>query len=357
MSFPEPPQSKKAVNRAGVKIANGCETDRDIYVVDQWRGAHGYVLNTFQLSLKRQILKSSSQIIFAQRLKRRKTVIDKLKRQKPDGSRLISDVTSMQDYAGCRLIFDTIDELKTFRKEFHASLNNRGIQHRLKHEVDKYNYIENPKSTGYRGIHDIIVHNPRPHRAPSTNNKPWHGLLVEIQYRTKIQNSWATAVEMVDLIDNTRTKFALKNDERVLFFAYISELIARHHEDIKRKFLDLDDAALRTKIQYLEEKLKILSRLSLISLAENFQPKHKHVVLALSVQNIGTRKFQLQWKSFSQGRSALNYANKCETDNTVINAVYVRSENQNQLKSAFKNYFNDSKDFLELVRKALGGNI
>lgn len=78
MAYPEPPASKSAVKRAGQAIANNKADQSDYLLVDQWRASHGYVINTFQAWLKRHINKKEYYVEFAQRLKRRNTVIDKL---------------------------------------------------------------------------------------------------------------------------------------------------------------------------------------------------------------------------------------------------------------------------------------
>lgn len=57
----------------------------------------------------------------------------------------------MDDVAGCRLIFPSIKSLYAFREEF---LNARFNHHR-RNDVDKYDYIKQPKDTGYRGVHDV----------------------------------------------------------------------------------------------------------------------------------------------------------------------------------------------------------
>ncbi|WP_427916131.1 RelA/SpoT domain-containing protein [Sphingomonas qilianensis] len=166
-TYPPPPASKREVNRAGKAIADGEESDENIQVVDQWRAAHGYVINTFQIFFKRRVEKFNASIEFAQRLKRRSTVIDKITRRHPDGRPLMSDVTSMQDFAGCRLIFDTLEDLTQFRDYVHSSQSMEHVAHKLKHDRAKYDYISHPKASGYRGIHDIYAHYPRAHRRGS----------------------------------------------------------------------------------------------------------------------------------------------------------------------------------------------
>jgi putative GTP pyrophosphokinase len=93
MAYTEPPASKSAVKRAGTAISNGIATDADYQLVDRWRAAHGYVINTFQAWLKGHIFKQDYYIEFAQRLKRRNTVVDKLSRKNTAGQVLIADVS------------------------------------------------------------------------------------------------------------------------------------------------------------------------------------------------------------------------------------------------------------------------
>ena len=93
---------------------------------------------------------------FAQRLKRRNTVIDKLQRKRTDGTPLIADVTGMHDFAGCRMIFEDLEDLQRFRSYMHSSTVMKNVEHELRHVSEKYDYIEHPKSSGYRGIHDVL---------------------------------------------------------------------------------------------------------------------------------------------------------------------------------------------------------
>lgn len=119
--FVPPPTSKRAVNRSGEKIAQEKATQEDILLVDQWRASHAYVLNTFQIFFKRRVVDQAHDIEFAQRLKRRNTIIDKLQRRTEAGDRLMGDVTSMQDFAGCRLIFPDMESLNSFREFVHSA--------------------------------------------------------------------------------------------------------------------------------------------------------------------------------------------------------------------------------------------
>ena len=349
MVFIKPPASKSAVRNAGKAIADGTANGEDFGLVDQWRASHSYVINTFNVWLRRKIDASKIEAEFAQRLKRRNTVIDKLQRKKPDGTPLIRDVTTMQDFAGCRLIFKDIEDLHSFRDFLLSNKVMDNVNHKLKHEDrNKYNYIEHPKTTGYRGIHDVFLHNPRPHRKGDTASEPWQGLMVEVQYRTRAQHAWATALEISDILDRQRTKFGHGDDERGVFFAMASEIIARQHEKLCRAFTDLSDEELSSQFVEMEEKLAILQRLGAMRQFDKYDLLRKHNVLNIVLNEDGD--YSLDVEVFKNPQEAIARANELEESTESLNAVYVTGEPK-QLRSAYRNYFNDPVDFVSLLQR------
>jgi putative GTP pyrophosphokinase len=52
MAFVKPAHSKGRVNRAGIAVRNGNASDDDMDVLNNWRAAHKYILNTFQATLR-----------------------------------------------------------------------------------------------------------------------------------------------------------------------------------------------------------------------------------------------------------------------------------------------------------------
>lgn len=347
MVYPLPPKSKRAVRRAGQAISLDKATDADFEIVDQWRASHGYVINTFQAWLKGHINRQRSYIEFAQRLKRRNTVIDKLRRKNGAGEPLISDVSTMHDFAGCRMIFENIEDLINFRNYMHSSSVMRNVEHELRHEKSKYDYIENPKSTGYRGIHDVYRHFPRG-SSRRQDKKPWDGLLVELQYRTRAQHAWATAVEISDLIDGERTKFELDQSERGRFFAIASEIIARRHERMTKAFVNVPTQDLQEELQCLENKMGILKRLELLKQFEDEESLRRHNVLNIYRSEDGSLKLQVL--PFRNAALAIEKASELEASDESINAVYVRSDNPKTLRSAYRNYFYDPIDFVKIIQ-------
>lgn len=348
MAYPLPPESKSAVRRAGKAISDAAATQADFDLVDQWRASHGYVINTFQVWLRRHIKRKGYNVEFAQRLKRRNTVLDKLCRRDSSGRLLIADVSAMHDFAGCRLIFENLSDLNDFRSYMHSSEVMKNVTHELRYPAEKYDYIEHPKATGYRGIHDVYKHLPRGSERKE-GRKPWDNLLVEIQYRTRAQHAWATAVEISDFVDGERTKFDLDATKRGRFFAIASEIIARKHEHIDKAFVGNTVAELQQQLQDLENELGILQRLSALKTFEDEDRLQKHSVL--NVTRAADGELTLIVLPFKQAADAIAKATELESSGTSVNAVYVRADNPKQLRSAYRNYFNDPIDFVELIRR------
>jgi hypothetical protein len=259
----------------------------------------------------------------------------------------------MHDFAGCRMIFNTLDDLNGFRSYLHSPAVMRHVAHELRHaaEPNKYNYIEAPKFTGYRGIHDVYKHFPRG-TDRKQERKPWDGLLVEVQYRTRAQHAWATAVEISELLDGEQTKFELDQSERGRFFALASEIIARQHEGISRAFTTSSDADLRSMLQVLEQKLGILQRLQVIKQFEDEEKLQKHNVL--NIYRSGDNQLALEILPFRSPALAIAKASELEESASSLNAVYVRSDNPKQLRSAYRNYFNDPIDFVKIIQEESG---
>src|SRR5690606_17921260 len=139
-------------------------------------------------------------------------------------------LSRMDDVAGCRLIFRSVKDLYAFRAQFHKARFN----HTRRNDPDRYDYIKSPKSTGYRGVHDVYEYDVR-----STVGKPLAGLYVEIQYRTLVQHAWATAVEVIGFITESQPKFQ-KGDKRYeQAMALASEILTRAFENMKGPFPDL----------------------------------------------------------------------------------------------------------------------
>ncbi|OQS44654.1 (p)ppGpp synthetase [Chromobacterium violaceum] len=321
-----PGGSKSRVNRAGYSIRDGHPSAEDLQVIEEWRAAHRSVLNTFQAILRNRTRGTS--IAVAQRHKRKKTIFDKLIRLPK------MELSRMDDVAGCRLIFQTIDELILFREKFHKARFN----HKRRNEKDKYDYILKPKSTGYRGIHDVYNYDVR-----SSVGKNLTGLYVEIQYRTLVQHAWATAVEVIGFVTESQPKFQ-KGDQRYQqAMALASEILARAHEGMLGPLPDLSDSDLVEKFLVLDQSLNLIKTLHGLNSVDRIVSEKRNAILVFDLEG------KLEIRDFRDAPDALKVLFDLEKKHPEYDIVLVRADTSDDVRIAFKNYFSDARDFIRLI--------
>ena len=278
-----PGGSKKKVNRAGENIRNKVAKNDDFSILEEWRSAHRAVLNTFQAILRNRT--KNTKIVVAQRNKRKATIIDKLSRYPS------MKLARMDDVAGCRLIFDDIESLYIFRENFYHAR----FHHIRKNDLDKYDYIKKPKHTGYRGIHDIYSYDVN-----SNAGIALKGLLIEIQYWTKIQHAWATAVEVVGYITTSQPKFEQGDTRYHEAMLLASEILSRSFENLYTvDFSIKDDKLLVKKFLEIERELNLLNRLRGLNEADVEVASRKNVILIIEPNG------NLEIKAYRSGAEAL----------------------------------------------------
>lgn len=324
-----PGGSKSRVNRAGDHVRNNTVTPEDLKVIEEWRAAHRGVLNTFQAILRTRT--KGTNVIVAQRHKRKNTIFDKLQRLPS------MQLARMDDVAGCRLIFKNIKELNKFRDTFHKAK----FKHKRRNEPDKYNYIKTPKDTGYRGIHDVYEYDVN-----SESGKSLAGLYIEIQYRTLVQHAWATAVEVVGFITESQPKFQ-QGDKRYEYeMALASEILARAHEGLKGPFPEKSDREALEEFLALDNELSLLKTLRGLNQAKSEVSDKKNTILIFS------DKGALEVKSFRDATEALRALFLLEEQMPHNDIVLVRADSSDEVRLAFRNYFSDADEFIRLIETA-----
>lgn len=329
-----PGGSKTRVNRAGDALRSGNPTSDDLRVFEEWRLAHRHVLNTFQALIRNRIKKEGVNAIVAQRHKRKSTIIDKLNRYPR------MQLSRMDDVAGCRIILDDINSIYSLRGSMHKAR----VRHILKNGEDKYDYIKRPKHSGYRGIHDIYSYIPQ-----SYKSEIYKGLLIEIQYRTKIQHSWATTVEIIGNITENDPKFNRGDEKYMRIMALSSEILSRAYESRHGPLPEVDNADLVKEFLFLDRELNLISRLSAIKGARSHIISKKNVILVLKS---GYHE-NIEIYSFEYATDALENLIKLEEKYPDSDVVLVRANTSDDVLFSYKNYFSDAKDFVDLIRKAI----
>lgn len=240
----------------------------------------------------------------------------------------------MDDVAGCRLIFRNIKDLENFRSKFHKARFN----HKLRHDPEKYNYIKSPKSTGYRGIHDVYEYDVR-----SEAGKNLAGLYIEIQYRTLVQHAWATAVEVIGFITESQPKFQQGDNRYSTAMALASEILARAHEGLKGPFPEISDSQLLENFLKLDKELSLIKTLSGLSQAKTDVSDKRNTILNFAVDG------SLEIKSYRDATDALRALFELEKEYPENDIVLVKADTSDEVRLAFRNYFSDATEFVRLI--------
>ena len=168
--------SKRSLNRAGDLLrvwwrrsdrAFGLGEAEAINLLWDYRASFQDPLTKVVMGVRSNMKAEHVPVVVAQRLKRLPTILDKLQRQPG------MELARMQDIGGCRAIVPAGDFVAI-----------EGIRHRVRNSVStvvrEYDYIADPKPTGYRAVHLVVTREDH---------------LVEIQLRTAEQHRWCETVE------------------------------------------------------------------------------------------------------------------------------------------------------------------
>lgn len=340
---PAPPwKSRKRLNKAGDAARKDQMTDDDEIIIERWRASHKAVLNTFQALLRKRVEKLGLTVTVATRHKRKNTIFDKLTRIKD------MKLSRMDDIAGCRLIFKSIQDLEKFREDMHS---NSRFKHALVNEKDKYDYIKEPKSTGYRGIHDIYKY-----EANSKQGKEIKGLYVEIQYRTLVQHAWATTIEVIGQITPSQPKFERGDPRYREAMRLASEILARAHENKNGPYPKKTSKEILDEFVTIDREINVMKKLKSLEISRIkdrlVKSIGKGVFDQINMLLILSEEMELiiEQKRNSDSLKRLFELEKNMPDKDI---VLVGSTAYNDVETAFRNYFLDATDFLSLMESAI----
>jgi ppGpp synthetase/RelA/SpoT-type nucleotidyltranferase len=340
--------SKKKTDKAGKILSTPGITEEEkflaIAVSDNWRAAHSYPMHIFKKRLKSVSEKIDKNSLSVQRLKRIPSILKKLNRSY-DGKKATMNLTQMQDIAGCRVVMSNI---KLVNKLYVDEYLHGNLKHK---KVNDKNYILNPKSDGYRGIHIVYKY------FSDKGKTEFNGLLVEIQIRSKIQHIWATAVETVDFF----TKQAIKSNEGELdwteFFKLVSSAFAKLEKCTGIIGTPDSEKELYLKIKQYETKLEVIKKMKYwkesirLFNSTNIEKKSHFFLLELdTIQEVLTitpySKPQEQKAILDYSKAEKKIINKHEYD-----VVLVGVDKAKDLEKAYPNYFVDCGEFLKYLEK------
>ena len=338
MKWVEPEYTKKRVQRAGESlISSDCSEDEYIEalnILSNWRAAHSYPMHAILIFLRRESFKVDASAVVVQRLKRTPSILSKLYRFQS------MKLHRMQDISGCRSVLKTVEQTEKLAKSLEISKTT----HKL-HKI--FDYIENPKESGYRGIHLVYKYNGK---------KQYQDYFVEIQLRSKIQHAWATAVEIVDTFTSQALKASQGNQDWLDFFLCASAEFAK----IESRPVGNQNQGLNIvyKLAELEKKLNAINQLQAFVVSSKYINRESsrdsdYFLLELheSAQSIEITQYPKGLLS----KATIDYLEleKIAKGDISYNVVLVSATSLQGLKAAYPNYFADSKQFIRYLKQAL----
>jgi ppGpp synthetase/RelA/SpoT-type nucleotidyltranferase len=345
--FPPFTYTTKDVRKAGEALAQKLiwtdETAEDIRrvfaIAHNWRDTHAYPMRRFREILAKQIKKHQAKASAVARLKRMPSIRRKLHDQQ-------WPLDKIQDLAGCRAIVPSINDANAVVEGL------RQVPRHILHREDPY--IEKPKANGYRCHHMVYRYRG------NGDDSVFDERRIEIQIRTWLQHSWATAVEAVGAYRSENMKAGEGNPEWLRLFALMSGEFALAEKCPEPPGLPERSERVR-EIGELEQQLDAVSSLEniahVVKYTEHLDPKSKPEYY----QIIYDRKSRIvNVEPYFNVIAGARAYDKAEVDadksQSGITTVLVEADGIEILKAAYPNYFGDVEKFCIQLKSITQGD-
>lgn len=341
-----------SIRKIGEKLREGIElTEEEKLEFDNFREAHNIIIKLFTIELKK--VNFSKQHLTASRNKRIETIISKLCRpEKPKLDRI-------HDIAGTRIIFENIKSLEDYI-DILENTELVNFKEKINEDKNRYNYIKNPKSDGYRSIHKVFYYSSNiPYSTLNEKRFNLENKKIELQLRTRLQHIQATTVEIYDIINKSNIKTGTHNKletKEGLFFKKCSLVFEGiESNDVEKIKININEI-FRDK-----DLVEIYNRLKGIKNIKNIQlPK-----------TLGSDEVFILITDLNKGKTTFFTTDPIEKndkqDTFLINASYRRLEEKNtkgeyilllltlgdikKLKNVYPNYFLNTNKFISILKK------
>lgn len=336
--------SKKQLKKIGERIRNSTATEEDFKIVSAFRNSHSPLIRSLRDSLKsfkKSLKLKDDSMIISRRIKRMPSIIRKL--QRFEDMRL----DRIQDLGGVRIILSDINKVNAFAEH----LKNVTYKHKDKNNFlikREKNYILEPKEDGYRSIHHIYEYQ-------GSAFPDLRGLLVELQIRSAKQHQWATAVEVLDMVQNSSLKTGIADSQYKKFFklcSYVIAFIENNNEEPEGYVKGENIINILQNIKDLNTEYKIFDKLLSITIV-NKALSHTFKDSDYLILRLDLKERKITYERISEKETAeliyLTEENK-HKDNEDIDIVMVSTDSLNSLKKAYPNYFLDAKSFINTIK-------
>lgn len=339
MAWTRPLYSKSRVDKAGRVFVAKSSTESEVAeaaeVLNNWRDAHAFPLNTIQIYLRSKAKTASKSPIISQRLKR----MESIERKLISGT---NNVSQMQDIGGCRAVVHNVAEVNDLVCAFKRGRDSQYFK-------NEKNYIENPKDDGYRSYHLIYRYRGR------GSSSPYDGLQIETQIRTQLQHAWATAVEAVSIFTRQALKWQGGDEDWKRFFAVAGSALAEMEGSVLAENAPKTKKEISSELRHLMQKLKVTERLKAYNLTLNYAGSQRKSDAKFMLVHLVPETGRINIEGFRQ--RDLPHANMRyrQIEDSISNlsaeqVVLVKVDSLSALQKAYPSYFLDTQRFIESLR-------
>ena len=316
------------------------EYDDAIQKINEWRTLHLVALDALQNEILPLLNQSNIAIsLTSRRLKRITSILYKLDIN-PE-----MRLGGMQDIGGFRIVVNDIDALQSVKKILAEQIPSSFDLIKI------MDYVQTPKESGYRSIHFIYKY--------KSDDSNTDGAKIELQIRTRLQHSWAMAVETAGLITRTPLKSSMGSDEWLDFFKIVSSLFAiKEKQPILKVHTEkrYDIYSLMKLLYEINKKFNHSDTLKALSVsgvhAKNEKFKNGYYIL-----NIDFQSKIVRIKAYSkddENKASTAYAELEQGITDKCNAVVLVSvPKMKELQEAYPSYFLDTSEFIAAIDKMM----
>ena len=331
---------RNQINKAGdilLTSSNKEEVSHTIDIINDWRTLHLPALDDLQKNIVPILEKRKIQILsLSRRLKRLSSIQNKLDRN-PE-----MKLGGLQDIGGLRIVVSTMSTLNNA-----LSLLENNIPEHFELTKAPVNYVLSPKDSGYRSVHFIYKY--------KSENPDLDGMRIELQLRTKLQHSWAMAVETAELITKTALKSSQGETQWLIFFKIVSSLFAIKEktpilqEHFENKFNKKD---LMLQLYKLNKEFNIVDTLKALNVTNIHSRKenHKNGYYILNINFIQKKVTITSFSKDKEKEASISYSaleKKVEERKNAV--VLVSVPKIQELQEAYPSYFLDTNNFIKNI--------
>lgn len=326
---------KTPIPEANAETVKGFKSAFDC--VAQWRDNHSFPLQHFEQYLRRHAHAVNGNALITTRLKRMRSIIAKLERER-------SRVSQLQDIVGCRAVVPTVSEVRHIVRR----LKRANVRHEL---LKVHNYIDHPKQTGYRSVH--LVYRFNMPALPAVDK-----MLCEIQVRTFDQHAWACAVEAAGFFRNEDLKSGVGDSKWLRLFSLAGAAVAINESCVRIPGMPEEIDTIYTELHQHMDDLNVLAWLSgfQYGLVARHLTRKKNAYWFLLKFNSET--YRLEDTAYTAQETVAAFAHYREEeasnrDNKDVQVVLVSADDMKGVRAGYPSFFGNRRQFRRIMSKLL----